>query len=142
MLPAGAAAKKFASPSTSAPSVYLRDLPAQPASLIGRQKELVGLKDLLRRDDVRLLTLTDAPGIGKTRLALQVASDLSEEFGDGACFVDLAPLRDPALILYAIERAVGVREAGMGARETGAESLQTRLVRSLRQEPVTRAGQL
>ncbi len=108
-----------------APAIMRDFLPAQPTSLIGRQKELVGLKDLLHRDDVRLITLTGAPGIGKTRLALEVASDLLDEFADGAYFVDLAPIRDPALIVHAIARAVGVREAG-------SEPLLKRLVRSLR----------
>ncbi len=121
----GAAAKRLAPLSTSVPSVRPNGLPAQPTPLIGREHELAAVKDLLHRGDVRLITLTGAPGIGKTRLALQIASDLLDEFVDGAYFVDLAPIRDPALIVHAIARAVGVREPG-------AEPLLKRLVRSLR----------
>ncbi len=85
----------------------------------------MGLKDLLHRDDVRLITLTGAPGIGKTRLALGAALELQDEFEDGACLVDLSPLRDPGLVLHAVARALGVREVG-------ADALINRLVRSLR----------
>jgi predicted ATPase len=61
---------------------------------------------------VRLLTLTGAGGTGKTRLALQVASELVDEFVDGAYFVALASIRDPALVLSAIAGTLGVRETG------------------------------
>ena len=61
---------------------------------------------------MRLLTLTGPGGTGKTRLALQAAAELIDEFPDGVCFVALAPITDPALVAPAIAAALGVREAG------------------------------
>jgi predicted ATPase len=87
------------------------NLPVQPTPLIGRETEIAAVTQLLRRPAVRLVTLTGAGGSGKTRLALQVAADRLEDLPNGAWFVDLAPLSDPALVPSAIATALGVREA-------------------------------
>jgi predicted ATPase/class 3 adenylate cyclase len=88
------------------------NLPIQPNPLVGREAELVAVSDLLLHQDVRLVTLTGVGGTGKTRLALQVAAEALDRFEDGAFFVDLAPLADPALVLPTIAATLGVREAG------------------------------
>jgi len=90
---------------------YTHNLPAQPTPLIGRESAVLDIADLLRRDNVRLLTLTGPGGTGKTRLALQAAADLLDEFRDGVWFVALAPIRDHTLVLAAIAQALGVAEA-------------------------------
>jgi predicted ATPase/DNA-binding SARP family transcriptional activator len=88
------------------------DLPLPPTPLLGREAELTAVLGTLMRENVRLLTLTGAGGIGKTRLALAAAREAQPHFPDGAFFVDLAPLADPALVVRAVGDAVGVREAG------------------------------
>ena len=88
------------------------NLPHQPTPLLGRERELGEIADLLRHEDVHLVTLTGPGGVGKTRLALQAAADLLEVFPDGAFFVELAPLADPALVPSTVAGALGVREEG------------------------------
>ena len=88
-------------------------LPAQPTPLIGREHEVATLGQLLRREDVHLVTLTGPGGTGKTRLALQTASELRDVFVDGICFVSLAPINDPMLVMPTIARAFGIRD-GVG----------------------------
>ena len=89
----------------------INNLPAQPTPLIGRERELGEVGDLLRTEGVRVLTLTGAGGIGKTRLGLQLGAELLDEFEDGVFFVALAPITDPALVPSAIAEALGVVEA-------------------------------
>jgi predicted ATPase/class 3 adenylate cyclase/DNA-binding CsgD family transcriptional regulator len=88
------------------------NLPAQPNAFIGREEQVAAVIALLRRPDVRLLTLTGPGGAGKTRLGLHVAADLVDAFADGVFFVSLAAIRDPALAPAAIAVALGMRETG------------------------------
>ncbi len=87
-------------------------VPVPPTALVGREREAAEAAALLRRDDVRLLTLTGPGGVGKTRLALEVAARLTDEFEDGAAFVELAPIHDPDLVIHAVAGTLGVRDAG------------------------------
>jgi len=82
--------------------VYPNNLPVQLTPFIGREQEVAVVCELLRRDDVRLLTLTGPGGTGKTRLGLQVAAELSDLFVDGVFFVNLAPISDSTLVVPAI----------------------------------------
>src|SRR5215213_11508988 len=88
------------------------NLPTPLTSLVGRERELATLCDLLHRADVRLLTLTGPGGVGKTRLALRVTEEAARDFPDGNWFVPLASIRDPTLVLLAIAHALDVRETG------------------------------
>jgi predicted ATPase/class 3 adenylate cyclase len=86
------------------------NLPVPSTPFLGRAHELAEVVGLLRREDVRLLTLTGPAGTGKTRLALQAAAEVSEAFSDGLWWVSLAALRDAALVLPSIAQTLGVME--------------------------------
>jgi predicted ATPase/class 3 adenylate cyclase len=87
---------------------FAHNLPAQLTSFIGREEAMAQVKQFLA--STRLLTLTGSGGCGKTRLALQVAADLLETYGDGVWLVELAPLGDPALVPQTVAAALGLRE--------------------------------
>jgi predicted ATPase len=97
-------------PRTTAARLVVSNLPSVSSPLVGRERELAAVTELLRRPDVRLVTLVGVGGTGKTRLSLEVASLLSSEFGN-VLFVDLAPISDAALVGNAIAEALGVGEA-------------------------------
>lgn len=106
----------FAPPPAPAPwRTQLRhctNLPAQSTPLIGRDDDLVRAQNLLLSRNLRLLTLTGPAGVGKTRLAIAVAQTLLYEFNDGIYFVELAPLREPALVAAAIAQTLALKETG------------------------------
>jgi predicted ATPase/DNA-binding SARP family transcriptional activator len=92
----------------SAESASVGALPASPSPLVGRTRELADLRSLLDRRETRLIVLTGAGGSGKTRLALEVARDSAGTFANGAVLVELAPLRDPDLVVQTIARALDI----------------------------------
>ena len=94
-------------------TVTLHNLPAALTSLVGRKRDIDTIGELLQEPSVRLLTLTGPPGTGKTRLSIAVAQHLiatTALFPDGAWFVPLAPIDDPALVADTIAQIFGVRE--------------------------------
>src|SRR2546421_1295279 len=102
-------------PSSLAASSYIEPLWKMPpffTSLIGREQDVSAACTLLTRSDVRLVTLLGTGGIGKTRLAVQVANEMRDHFTGGTCFVSLVSIRDPKLVVPAISEALGIQESG------------------------------
>jgi predicted ATPase len=91
-------------------TLYRTNLPVPATPFLGRKHEVAEVRELLVREDVRLLTLTGAGGTGKTRLALQSASEVSERYLGGVFWVPLAPLRDPELVLITAAQALGAQD--------------------------------
>jgi predicted ATPase len=93
------------------PTGPIYHLPAPLTALVGRERELDAGCRLLRRADVRLVTLSGPPGTGKTRLSVAIAEQLHGDFADGVCFVPLAAVSEPAMVPAALAQALGVRES-------------------------------
>lgn len=108
--PGGRAAVEF--PSQVTLDAPRHNLPVPPTPLIGREQEQATLEGWLAGETVRLVTLTGPGGVGKTRLAVQVAADVLDHFADGVYFVHLAPIDDPALVASTIARTLSIPEAG------------------------------
>jgi predicted ATPase len=108
------------------------NLPVQRTGFVGREKEVGAARELLLRDGVRLMTITGPGGIGKTRLALQVASGLADRFSGGIHFVGLSTLNNPGLIASAIAQSLRIREgSGHTPLQALKESLQEALDRPM-----------
>ncbi len=103
------------------------DLPSPLTPFIGREREVEEVGQKLLHPDVRLLTLTGPGGVGKTRLSLEVAQKVLDQFAEGVCFVALAPISDPALVPSAIAQALRVKQdAGQSVAEALEQHLRDR----------------
>ncbi|HEY1013070.1 MAG TPA: tetratricopeptide repeat protein [Herpetosiphonaceae bacterium] len=100
------------------------NLPVLLSPLIGRERDVRAVRELLARPDTRQVTLQGASGTGKTRLALQIAVEQIDEFTDGAYFVSLAPVSDPGLVIAEIGQVLGIKEqSSQRLADTIAEAL-------------------
>src|SRR5215472_7569817 len=104
--------ERFERTPTTSTDARLAPLPLPRSRLIDREQELAQVRALLQREDVGLVTLTGPGGVGKTRLALQVAAELAPQFTVGVAFISLAPLTDPELVVPTVARALGLSEVG------------------------------
>lgn len=109
------------------PSAAPQSLPILLTPLIGRETEITTIRRWVREEGSRLVTLQGPGGMGKTRLAIAAAEQLARDFRDGAVFVDLVPLRDPALLVAQIGAALGIQEQpGQALHDTLATFLHPR----------------
>src|SRR5688572_10520813 len=103
-------------PGTTMPRTHsehrAQNLPVPLSPLVGREREIDAVRDLLHRTGLRLLVLTGPGGVGKTRLALHVAHEFAGTFADGVRFISLVAVRAPDLVLTTVAQALGLREVG------------------------------
>src|SRR6266566_4776542 len=116
--------ERFTTPAETPVAARLAPLPVPRSRLIDRDQERAQAQTLLQREDVGLVTLTGPGGVGKTRLAIQVAADLASQYADGVAFISLAALKDSTLVVPTVARALGVSQ-------TGEDSLEERLLAHL-----------
>ena len=109
LFPQAATPVKGEKAATGSPMRF-QNLPLLLEPLIGREQQEQAIRAFLLRPEVRLLTLTGTAGIGKTRLAIQVATDLNEIFTQGVCLVQLAPISDFNLVIPSIAQTLGLRD--------------------------------
>jgi predicted ATPase/class 3 adenylate cyclase/DNA-binding CsgD family transcriptional regulator len=108
-----------------AKAVVSQRLPVQFTSFVGREADITQVRDLVTQN--RLVTLTGAGGVGKTRMAIQIASQSTGEFADGTWYVDLAPITDPDLVPITTARALGLPDQpGRSTMETLSRSIADR----------------
>ena len=117
-LPVGAAVRTPDEKQTSSTAqegepaqIRFNNLPFSLTSLVGREEDVARVRAILCQADVRLLTLTGPPGIGKTRLAIAVAASAYDDFEHGVCWVPLAPITDPDLVAYVIAQVLNLPES-------------------------------
>ena len=118
-------------PAVSSGSTINTNLPERLTPLLGRELEREEVAAMLRRDEIRFVTLTGPGGMGKTRLALAAAAELARDFPDGIWWVSLASIRDPELVPAEVAAAIGVREGGgvlRGAVEAALREKESLLV--------------
>lgn len=123
------AARSAAGPAMSPEIAWTARLPKPSTAFFGREAELAMLRDLLASRESRLVTLLGPGGVGKTRLAIEIARRLGDAFPDGVMFVGLASVKDEALVLPTVAAALGVPD-------TGNAPLMDRLVETLRDRAV------
>ena len=108
-------------------TLHQTNLPVTPTQLVGREREVEDLLELLRREDVSVVTLTGAGGSGKTRLVMQAAAEAAEDYVDGVWFVGLATLTDVDLVVAGIAQTFGLREgSGRTYRDLLGDYLRSR----------------
>jgi predicted ATPase/DNA-binding XRE family transcriptional regulator len=121
------AAARMPAVTTGTYGVQPTTLPPQLTPFIGREREVEQVKQRLLHPDVRLLTLTGPGGVGKTRLGLEVARQVMDQFEEGVCFVALAPIGEPTLVTSAIAQALRVKQGvGQSVGEALAQYLRER----------------